>query len=136
LIPTFRKKAIEEIVVQRTSVPSEANSQRLALEGLCGRPSIKIPFLNSAFLGATSRGSADVRSAAHNRLNSDIAPCPKSAMTDLKRTRHSAAQALSWTFCAVIGLSLASIFPSPQGQALRGPFFAAASVLGATSFYG
>ena len=46
------------------------------------------------------------------------------------------AQALFWTFCAVMGLSLASIFLVFTGVSIARTFFIAATMFGATSLYG
>ena len=46
------------------------------------------------------------------------------------------AQALFWAFCAVMGLSLASIFLVFTGVSIARTFFIAASMFGATSLYG
>src|SRR5262249_56659282 len=48
----------------------------------------------------------------------------------------STAQALFWTFCAVMGLSLASIFMIFTGTSIARTFFIAAAIFGATSLYG
>jgi FtsH-binding integral membrane protein len=48
----------------------------------------------------------------------------------------SSAQALFWAFCAVMGLSLASIFLVYTGQSIARTFFVAATMFGATSLYG
>ncbi|MGI6246770.1 MAG: Bax inhibitor-1/YccA family protein [Pseudochelatococcus sp.] len=46
------------------------------------------------------------------------------------------AQALFWAFCAVMGLSLASIFLVFTGTSIARTFFITAAMFGATSFYG
>lgn len=46
------------------------------------------------------------------------------------------AQALFWTFCAVMGLSLASIFLVFTGTSIARTFFITAAMFGATSLYG
>jgi uncharacterized protein len=48
----------------------------------------------------------------------------------------SSAQALFWAFCAVMGLSLASIFLVFTGTSIARTFFIAAAMFGATSLYG
>jgi hypothetical protein len=48
----------------------------------------------------------------------------------------STAQALFWAFCAVMGLSLASIFLVFTGTSIARTFFIAATMFGATSLYG
>ncbi len=48
----------------------------------------------------------------------------------------STAQMTFWAFCAVMGLSLASIFLVFTGASIARTFFIAASMFGATSFYG
>jgi FtsH-binding integral membrane protein len=48
----------------------------------------------------------------------------------------SAAQALFWAFCAIIGLSLGSIFLIFTGTSIARAFFAAAAMFGVTSLYG
>jgi uncharacterized protein len=48
----------------------------------------------------------------------------------------SAAQALFWAFCAIMGLSLASIFLIFTGTSIARTFFIAAAMFGATSLYG
>jgi uncharacterized protein len=48
----------------------------------------------------------------------------------------SSAQALFWAFCAVMGLSLASIFLVFTGVSIARTFFIAATMFGATSLYG
>jgi uncharacterized protein len=47
-----------------------------------------------------------------------------------------AAQALFWTFCAAMGLSLGSIFLIFTESSIARAFFAAAAMFGATSLYG
>ena len=46
------------------------------------------------------------------------------------------AQALFWTFCALIGLSLASVFLVFTGTSIARTFFITAAMFGATSLYG
>jgi uncharacterized protein len=48
----------------------------------------------------------------------------------------SGAQTLFWAFCAVVGLSLASIFLVFTGTSIARTFFIAAAMFGATSLYG
>jgi FtsH-binding integral membrane protein len=48
----------------------------------------------------------------------------------------ASAQALFWVFCAVMGLSLASIFLVFTGVSIARTFFIAAAMFGATSLYG
>jgi FtsH-binding integral membrane protein len=48
----------------------------------------------------------------------------------------ASAQALFWLFCAVMGLSLASIFLVFTGVSIARTFFIAAAMFGATSLYG
>jgi hypothetical protein len=48
----------------------------------------------------------------------------------------STAQAMFWAFCAVMGLSLASIFLVFTGVSIARTFFIAATMFGATSLYG
>ena len=48
----------------------------------------------------------------------------------------SGAQTLFWTFCALMGLSLASIFLVFTGTSIARTFFIAAAMFGATSLYG
>ncbi|MDL2407164.1 Bax inhibitor-1/YccA family protein [Rhizobium calliandrae] len=48
----------------------------------------------------------------------------------------SAAQTMFWAFCAVMGLSLASIFLVFTGTSIARTFFIAATMFGATSLYG
>lgn len=48
----------------------------------------------------------------------------------------STAQTLFWAFCAVMGLSLASIFLVFTGTSIARTFFIAATMFGATSLYG
>jgi FtsH-binding integral membrane protein len=48
----------------------------------------------------------------------------------------SRAQTLFWAFCAVMGLSLASIFLVFTGTSIARTFFIAAAMFGATSLYG
>ncbi|MBB3997393.1 Bax inhibitor-1/YccA family protein [Aureimonas pseudogalii] len=47
-----------------------------------------------------------------------------------------AAQAAFWAFCAVMGLSLASVFLVFTGTSIANTFFIAAAMFGATSLYG
>lgn len=47
-----------------------------------------------------------------------------------------AAQATFWAFCAVMGLSLASVFLVFTGTSIANTFFIAAAMFGATSLYG
>src|SRR5215217_9007918 len=46
------------------------------------------------------------------------------------------AQALFWTFCGVMGLSLASVFLVFTGASIARTFFITAAMFGATSLYG
>lgn len=48
----------------------------------------------------------------------------------------SAAQSMFWAFCAVMGLSMASIFLVFTGTSIARTFFIAATMFGATSLYG
>ena len=48
----------------------------------------------------------------------------------------SAAQMTFWAFCAVMGLSLASVFLVFTGMSIARTFFIAATMFGATSLYG
>lgn len=48
----------------------------------------------------------------------------------------SAAQTMFWAFCAVMGLSMASIFLVFTGTSIARTFFIAAAMFGATSLYG
>ena len=48
----------------------------------------------------------------------------------------SGAQAMFWAFCAVMGLSLASVFLVFTGTSIARTFFVAATMFGATSLYG
>ncbi|TSE11645.1 Bax inhibitor-1/YccA family protein [Mesorhizobium intechi] len=48
----------------------------------------------------------------------------------------SSAQMMFWAFCAVMGLSLASVFLVFTGTSITRTFFIAATMFGATSFYG
>ena len=48
----------------------------------------------------------------------------------------AAAQAMFWAFCAVMGLSLASVFLVFTGTSIARTFFIAATMFGATSLYG
>jgi hypothetical protein len=67
-----------------------------------------------------------------------LAPLPFAFFFGLRIQAMSAAtaQALFWAFCAVIGLSLASIFLIFTGTSIARTFFAAASMFAATSLYG
>jgi hypothetical protein len=55
---------------------------------------------------------------------------------DAQSMSASAAQALFWAFCAIMGLSLASIFLVFTGTSIARTFFIAAAMFGATSLYG
>ena len=46
------------------------------------------------------------------------------------------AQGMFWAFCAVMGLSMASIFLVFTGTSIARTFFIAAAMFGATSLYG
>ncbi|MCV4820543.1 Bax inhibitor-1 family protein, partial [Escherichia coli] len=46
------------------------------------------------------------------------------------------AQVMFWAFCAVMGLSLASVFLVFTGTSIARTFFIAAAMFGATSLYG
>ncbi|MGX5828561.1 Bax inhibitor-1/YccA family protein [Mesorhizobium sp. 43Arga] len=48
----------------------------------------------------------------------------------------ASAQAMFWAFCAVMGLSLASVFLVFTGASIARTFFIAATMFGATSLYG
>ena len=48
----------------------------------------------------------------------------------------AAAQAMFWAFCAVMGLSLASVFLVFTGTSIARTFFIAATMFGATSLFG
>src|SRR3954451_1845562 len=48
----------------------------------------------------------------------------------------SSAQAMFWAFCAVMGLSLASVFLVFTGTSIARTFFITATMFGATSLYG
>ncbi|TGV94007.1 Bax inhibitor-1/YccA family protein, partial [Mesorhizobium sp. M2D.F.Ca.ET.145.01.1.1] len=48
----------------------------------------------------------------------------------------ASAQAMFWAFCAVMGLSLASVFLVFTGTSVARTFFIAATMFGATSLYG
>ncbi|MBZ9677571.1 Bax inhibitor-1/YccA family protein [Mesorhizobium sp. ES1-1] len=48
----------------------------------------------------------------------------------------ASAQAMFWAFCAVMGLSMASVFLVFTGTSIARTFFIAASMFGATSLYG
>jgi FtsH-binding integral membrane protein len=54
----------------------------------------------------------------------------------IERMSASAAQTTFWAFCAVMGLSLASIFLVFTGASIARTFFIAAAMFGATSLYG
>jgi FtsH-binding integral membrane protein len=54
----------------------------------------------------------------------------------LQTMSGSAAQAMFWAFCAVMGLSLASVFLVFTGTSIARTFFIAATMFGATSLYG
>jgi len=54
----------------------------------------------------------------------------------IEKMSASSAQALFWAFCAVMGLSLASIFLVFTGVSIARTFFIAATMFGATSLYG
>lgn len=54
----------------------------------------------------------------------------------LESMSASGAQTLFWAFCAVMGLSLASIFLVFTGTSIARTFFIAAAMFGATSLYG
>ena len=54
----------------------------------------------------------------------------------IEQMSASTAQALFWAFCAVMGLSLASIFLVFTGVSIARTFFIAATMFGATSLYG
>ncbi|MFC7399334.1 Bax inhibitor-1/YccA family protein [Chelatococcus sp. GCM10030263] len=54
----------------------------------------------------------------------------------MERMSASAAQTTFWAFCAVMGLSLASIFLVFTGASIARTFFIAAAMFGATSLYG
>jgi len=54
----------------------------------------------------------------------------------LERMSASAAQMTFWAFCAVMGVSLASIFLVFTGASIARTFFIAAAMFGATSLYG
>jgi FtsH-binding integral membrane protein len=49
---------------------------------------------------------------------------------------HWSAQGMFWAFCAVMGLSMASIFLVFTGTSIARTFFIAAAMFGATSLYG
>jgi len=67
-----------------------------------------------------------------------LAPLAFAALFAVRLNSMSAstAQALFWTFCAVIGLSLASIFLVFTGTSIARTFFIAAAMFAATSLYG
>ncbi|MBB5751364.1 Bax inhibitor-1/YccA family protein [Prosthecomicrobium pneumaticum] len=54
----------------------------------------------------------------------------------MERMSASSAQAMFWAFCAVMGLSLASIFLVFTGTSIARTFFIAATMFGAMSLYG
>jgi FtsH-binding integral membrane protein len=54
----------------------------------------------------------------------------------IERMSAGTAQALFWAFCAVMGLSLASVFLVFTGVSIARTFFIAATMFGATSLYG
>ncbi|PYE36390.1 hypothetical protein C8J35_102778 [Rhizobium sp. PP-F2F-G38] len=54
----------------------------------------------------------------------------------LQTMSAGAAQAMFWAFCAVMGLSLASVFLVFTGTSIARTFFIAATMFGATSLYG
>src|SRR5262245_57542745 len=54
----------------------------------------------------------------------------------LQTMSASAAQMTFWAFCAVMGLSLASVFLVFTGTSIARTFFIAATMFGATSLYG
>lgn len=54
----------------------------------------------------------------------------------LQAMSGTAAQATFWAFCAVMGLSLASVFLVFTGASIARTFFIAAAMFGATSLYG
>jgi FtsH-binding integral membrane protein len=54
----------------------------------------------------------------------------------LQAMSGAAAQATFWAFCAVMGLSLASVFLVFTGASIARTFFIAAAMFGATSLYG
>ena len=54
----------------------------------------------------------------------------------LQTMSASAAQMTFWAFCAVMGLSLASVFLVFTGASIARTFFIAATMFGATSLYG
>jgi tellurite resistance protein len=57
-------------------------------------------------------------------------------MPELGERERQEGQALFWAFCAVMGLSLASIFLVFTGTSIARTFFIAAAMFGATSLYG
>lgn len=67
-----------------------------------------------------------------------LAPLAFIFFMSLKAEAISAAtaQMLFWTFCALIGLSLASVFLVFTGTSIARTFFIAAAMFGATSLYG
>ena len=54
----------------------------------------------------------------------------------IEKMSASTAQIVFWAFCAVMGLSLASVFLVFTGQSIARTFFIAATMFGATSLYG
>lgn len=54
----------------------------------------------------------------------------------IERMSASGAQMMFWAFCAVMGLSMASIFLVFTGTSIARTFFIAAAMFGATSLYG
>ncbi|GJD49107.1 Inner membrane protein YbhL [Methylobacterium crusticola] len=67
-----------------------------------------------------------------------LAPLAFVMVLSLRMERLSAAtaHALFWAFCAVMGLSLASIFMVFTGTSIARTFFITAAMFGATSLYG
>jgi uncharacterized protein len=67
-----------------------------------------------------------------------LAPLPFAFLFALRiqSMAASTAQVLFWTFCAIIGLSLASIFLVFTGTSIARTFFIAAAMFGAMSLYG
>jgi uncharacterized protein len=67
-----------------------------------------------------------------------LAPLPFAFLLALRIQSMSAstAHALYWTFCAIMGLSMASIFLIFTGTSIARTFFIAAAMFGATSLYG
>jgi FtsH-binding integral membrane protein len=70
-------------------------------------------------------GDAGAARLRHASSRSRCRPC-----------RRPAAQAMFWAFCAVMGLSLASVFLVFTGTSIARTFFIAATMFGATSLYG